>query len=601
MKLNFRIFALIFCIFFMLQLTDCQQIQGETLNELFDSYFREVIKYDPELASQLGLTAAMGYPIANDKLTELTEASVTRDYERFRNYQQRLKQIDQTKLTPAQKAMAQAFGYFLDLNLQSEPFKYHGYLINHMFGFHASFTMLMTSFHTIANQKDAEDYISRLSQAGKKLEQIRQLLKIREEKGLIPPQGIIESVANEMAQYVSMPATANELYTSFENRVNELKGLEESGKVKLLQDAERQVNRVVYPAYQSFVVYLNELKQKASPVIGYWKLPDGDAFYAYSLKFHTTTQLSPAEIHEIGKKEVRRLQDEIRALIAGFGIKEGNTFGEFKNNYYDWLTTESGLNVTYPENEESRQQIVADYQKIVDDTIPKLPQLFSVIPKAPVIVEAVPKNRENFMGTSYQPASFDNTRPGIFYINLRSRLIKPSMQSLTYHEAIPGHHFQIALESELQEFKMIRSLFSFTAFIEGWAMYAENLAYEEGWFTDVHNQISYLSSELFRAVRLVVDTGIHYQRWTRDDAFNYMVDNMGWGSYGEIDRYTVWPGQACSYQIGSLKIRELKARAKNELGPKFNLKEFHNQVLPYGSLPLDMLEQTVNDHIKHNK
>jgi uncharacterized protein (DUF885 family) len=266
---------------------------------------------------------------------------------------------------------------------------------------------------------------------------------------------------------------------------------------------------------------------------------------------------------------------------------------------YQAMSTDSAApGLLYPDSEEGKLQTLAGYQALIDSMAGRLPEMFSVLPRARVKAERVPLFREATAGTYYQPAKLDGSSPGIFYANLGYRHFKPGMPCLTYHEAIPGHHLQIALEQESPDTRLFKAFFFFTGFGEGWALYAERLAKEFGFYRDARSRIGYLKSELFRATRLVVDTGLHFKRWTRDQAFEYMQENNGWCSYAEIDRYVTWPGQACAYKIGELRIVELREKARRALGAKFDLKDFHSEILKRGSMPLAMLEQIVDDYIK---
>jgi uncharacterized protein (DUF885 family) len=249
--------------------------------------------------------------------------------------------------------------------------------------------------------------------------------------------------------------------------------------------------------------------------------------------------------------------------------------------------------------EEGRIQTLLAYQTIIDSMQNRLPLMFSRIPRTKVHVMRVPDYKEQTVGTYYQPPKLDGSEEGIFYANLSYQHRKSDMKALAYHEAVPGHHLQIALEQEQSEARIFKTLFFFTGYVEGWALYAEKLAEEKGFYDNTHSLIGYLRSELFRALRLVIDTGIHHKRWTREQAYTYLLDNLGWSDYSQIDRYIVWPGQACAYKVGELKILQLREHAKEILGDRFDIKEFHEAVLHYGSVPLDVLEQLVNDYIQY--
>jgi uncharacterized protein (DUF885 family) len=280
------------------------------------------------------------------------------------------------------------------------------------------------------------------------------------------------------------------------------------------------------------------------------------------------------------------------------GISGSDEFSDLIAEYRTMTGDLNDARFYYSSTEEGKRQTIRAYQAIIDTIGSQLTTIFSLIPKTPVHVERVPEFKEATAGTFYQPPKLDGSSDGIFYANLSYQHFKPGMKALAYHEAIPGHHFQIALEQESPDARLFKALFFFTGYAEGWALYAENLAKEYGYYDDIHSLIGYLSSELVRAIRLVVDTGIHWKKWTREEAYWYIVDNYGRAWYSQIDRYIIWPGQACAYKIGELKIVQLREKAQQALGERFDIKDFHSAILQHGSVPLEILEQLVDDYIK---
>jgi len=578
-----------------------QSTVTENIEEIFTAFFREIIELNPEFASQLGVTEKMGVKYAKDALTDVSEQAINHEIDVCRKYQSLLKTYDPNILDSSQHLARDILFWHIDDQLTGEKFRYHQYIINPMFGVHNSLTTLMTEYHTIESIQDAQDYISRLEKYATKFDQLLEGLRIRKEKGIIPPMHIIETADKEMSDFIAVDAKANVLYTSFRDRFSKVENVDVFKKIELNEKVESNIKNFVYPSYKKFMDHLKNLKAMANEDAGAWKLPDGDAYYQYCLRSQTTTSLTPEEVHKLGLKEVRCIQNEAKKILKSLGIAEREVFGAMMNGYWQKVAIEKGNQFYYPNIERAKKQVLEDYQKIIDDLEAKLPDFFLLIPKTQVMVKPIPKFKESTMGAHYSPASLDGKRQGIFYVNLVNPPFKPGMKTLTYHEAIPGHHFQIAIQQESPENRLFRHLVYFTAYIEGWALYAEKLGMENGWFDDPYTKLGYLNSELFRAVRLVVDTGIHYKRWTRDQAYDYMVQNLGWGSYREIDRYIVWPGQACAYKIGELKLLELRKLAKKKLGKKFDIKEFHRSVLEHGSVPLDILERLVIKYIETNK
>ena len=391
----------------------------------------------------------------------------------------------------------------------------------------------------------------------------------------------------------------NILYVNLDTKLNEVKDLSEEDKKAYLIRVEEEIRTTVFPAYQELINYFNELYSKANDDDGVWKLPNGDAFYTYMLKQYTTTDLRPEDVHEIGHGEVARIKKEMLDILKNQGYEDTTrTLGEVIQE----LNKEERFQ--YPNNATGRKEALDDYNRIIDEINNNLDNAFDVRPKAGLEVRRVPEfKEEGSAGAYYNPPALDGSRGGIFYVNLRdmSEIVKFGMNTLAYHEAIPGHHFQIAIQHEIEGVPIFRNILPFTAYSEGWALYAERLAWELGFYdNNPFGNLGRLQAEMFRAVRLVVDTGIHFKKWTREEAIDYMVTNTGMTTSEvttEIERYIVMPGQACAYKIGMMKILELREKAKNELGENFELREFHDVVLKNGAVPLDILEQIVDDYI----
>jgi len=349
----------------------------------------------------------------------------------------------------------------------------------------------------------------------------------------------------------------------------------------------------VIPAYQKLLVQMESLRAKATRNDGVWALPDGDKFYQYTVESQTTTTLKATDIYETGLSEVARIGADMDAILTATGFTKGSRAERMQ-------TMAKSPSQVYADSDEGRVQILKDYQAIIDEITKGLDTYFITKPKALVEVKRVPVFTEKTApGAYYSPPPLDGSRPGIFYANLRDLTEQPkfTMRTLAYHEAVPGHHMQISIAQELKGLPIFRTVVPFTAYAEGWALYAEQLAWEAGYQQEPLDNLGRLRDEMFRAVRLVVDTGIHAKKWTREQAIDYMMANTGMPEaevVTEIERYFVMPGQALSYKVGMLKILELRERAKKTLGPKFNLREFHDEVLKNGSLPLTVLERVID-------
>jgi uncharacterized protein (DUF885 family) len=572
------------------------------IENLFDNYVREYLRLNPEKGTELGLPKESRFKFDRAGLNDRSDAGIKANYDLARKYLQQLREIDQGKIAPSERIDAKILTWFLETQLEEEKFADHIYQIDHLFGVHSQLTNLLTEYHTIEELQDAEDYLGRMEKIPLALRQVMERLDFQEEKGILPPVYIIERVVTDMGEFKKPESKFNLLYLDLMEKLAAVETVNRSIKENLGRRARSILQRDIYPIYDEFMMRLRASEQHADSLPGVWKLPDGDDYYAYCLKFHTSTSMSPKEVFELGQKEVKALQDRARVLLDSLGISGDTTFGALMGQYWaTWQDSSIRDRFYYPEGEETKEMVLTDYQVLLGNALARLPEAFSYMIKTPVIVEAVPEYKEGSGLTYYEPASLDGKRKATFHVNMGYVFAKPGMPSLLYHETVPGHHYQFAVQQELTQGRMFKNLFFITGFAEGWAMYCQALADELGWLPDIHSRISELNSQLFRAVRVVVDAGIHYKKWTRDEARQYMYDNLGWSSDNEIDRYAVWPGQACSYTIGRLKIMELRQKAKKELGPKFDLKEFHMTVLENGSLPLDLLEEIVDHYIAASK
>jgi uncharacterized protein (DUF885 family) len=570
--------------------------ENKDIEQLFDSYCRQLVKMFPESATHIGFNKKMGYEVETGQLNDESVEAEKKKFALMRKYRQQLDTYDRSQLTPSQRRAADILLYALDRNLEAEKFQHHFYIIDHISDFHNSLTTLMSEYHTIANIDDAKAYISRLEKYKEKFMQISNRLKIKGKNGLLPPVHIIERFSNILASFIRITPQNNILYTSFRKQVQGL-DIDQKMKDQLSLEVKEKIETVVYPAYQTMTRLLTRLKKVTSKDAGVWRLPRGAAFYQYCLGYHTGTAMTPKQIHKLGLKEVKRIQREIKRRLTRAGFEANLPSRDLLRYFWGWEAQKNRDQLYYPNTNQGKFQALQDYQNYLQEITTKLPGLFSFSPKTKLLVKPVPLYKSNTAGAHYQPAPLDGKRSGIFYMNLTYPPFKPGMKTLAVHEGIPGHHFQISIERESTHIRMFRHFLFFTAYIEGWALYAEKLAMENGWFEDLYSQLGYLDSELFRAVRLVLDTGIHYQRWSRSRAITYMRDNLGWVSAGEIDRYIAWPGQACAYKIGELKILELRKRAKKKLKKRFDIKKFHSVILEHGAVPLPLLESYVNDYI----
>jgi len=558
--------------------------------------FMQIVLESPETLSQLRILESAGITFHQDDLDDESVAAGDRMIGKMADIAAEFQRYDRADLSYQQQLTYDMGNWFVGkMKDGAERWRYHNYPVNQLFGTQNQLPSFMESTHQVNSVSDAEDYNARLARFGVKFAQVQEGIKLREEKGIVPPTFVLEKVIVEIDGFVNTPIEQNILYSSFEKKLNDVKTLADTDKSRLLAEAKHQIETTVYPSYRSLMGYLVEQKPKSTTDAGVWKLPDGDAFYAYVLEMFTTSSLKPEEVHQLGLQEVDRIQSEMREILASQGQDVSQPIGILMRQLGE---QERFL---YPDTPEAREQILKDYQTIIDQVSAGLDPWFAVKPTAGVKVERIPEFKEKTSpGAYYNAPAMDGTRPGIFYANMYDIKATPKfdMRTLAYHEAVPGHHFQVTIAQENTELPLFRRMAPFTAYVEGWALYAERVAWEAGFQNDPFDNLGRLQAELFRAVRLVVDTGLHAKRWTREQAIDYMTANTGMADsdvMAEIERYIVMPGQACSYKIGMIEILKLREEARVKLGDKFDIREFHNVVLKNGAMPLFLLRKVVEE------
>ncbi|MEL4246878.1 DUF885 domain-containing protein [Shewanella xiamenensis] len=560
---------------------------------------RSVVKMafeSPETLTSLGFLESVGITGHNALLDDDSPEAMDKTFTQVRALRDTLLSYQDADLDDNQRISKDIALYLVDFALAAEPYRYHNYPVNQLFGVQNGYPSFMQAQHQIHSVDDAENYLSRLIAVKTKFGQTLEGLKLREAKGIIPPKFVIERVLTEMNDFISAPVEDNILYSSFKTKLAETQ-ISSDEQARLLATAKTNIEAYVQPAYRLFIDYFTELQTKAGTDDGYWALPNGNVAYEQLLKFFTTTNYTADEIHAKGLAEVSRIQGEIMTILSAQGYDTSQGFSVA----IEALAADPKF--YYEDTDAGRAQILVDYQKILDEINAGLDNAFRIRPKAGMEVVRIPEFKEKTApGAYYQQPAIDGSRPGRFYANLFDIKATPKygMRTLAYHEGIPGHHFQVAVAMELEGQPLIRKMAPFTAYIEGWALYSERLAWELGFQQVPFDNIGRLQAELFRAVRLVVDTGIHHSRWTREQAIDYMKKNTGMSDRdvtAEIERYIVMPGQATAYKVGMMKILELREKAKQALGDKFDLRDFHDVLLKNGAVPLDILEKLVDRYI----
>ena len=554
--------------------------QDLSLDVFLDASCRQLLLRDPEWITDLGLGDLLGR--RNDRLADRSDAYIRETQRLEAAILERLQGVDPSMLPPSERASFESTLWTLDDRVRSHRFTYHDTPVTPIvISFPSTLIQFFTDIHPVADRRGAEDYVTRLAQVGLQFDQILDGLRRRETIGAVPPRFILDWVQRDVRGIANGSARRLPFYTAFEEKLEALDALSPTERQGFLEDAEREIERTVIPAFRSLADYLSALHDRASDDAGVWRVEDGDAYYAHALRHQTTTEMTPDEVHTLGLQEVERIQAEIRDVADELGYPEEDSLSLL----FQRVATDGGLL--------RGEAILAEYESLIADAQKAIVPAFSRFPQADLVVVDHP------VGGFYVPPSLDS-RPGVFYARAQGEEPRYRMPTLAHHEAVPGHHFQIALSQEVG-LPLCRVLTQSNAYAEGWALYAERLAWELGRYDDdPYGNLGRLQDELFRAVRLVVDTGIHARRWTYGEAVGYMEENAalprGRVEY-EVARYIVWPGQAVSYKIGMIKILELRQRAMDQLGEAFDLQAFHAVILENGNVPLAVLERLVEDWI----
>lgn len=569
--------------------------ESQKANAFFDRVFDARVDKEPMQQTMLGIKKDY------DKWNDLSEAFAQEKLQTAKNNLDSLKNFNMEALDEQTKISYRLFQNSNQEYIDMFKWRFHDYNLNQMSGMHSEAPALLINMHTISSRLEADAYIARLNAMGLLFDQVVENLKIREEKNIIPPKFVFPYVVNDCKNVISgepfeKGKGVNPLLEDFTTKVNALKDVEEPVKKELIAKASAALLNSVKPAYEKVIAAWIELEKKATADDGAWKWPEGNDFYDAALKQTTTTDLTADQIHEIGLKEVARIHGEMKEIMKKVNFKSDNL-----QEFFEFMRADKQF--YYPTTPEGKEAYRVKAVKLIDDMKPELDKLFLTKPKADIEVKAVEAFREKSAGGAfYEDPALDGSRPGRYYINLYNMADQATyqMEALAYHEGIPGHHMQIAIAQELKGIPKFRMHGGNTAYVEGWALYSEKVPKEIGFYQDPYSDFGRLAMELFRAARLVVDTGIHRKKWTREQAIQYFKDNTPnpeGDNKKEIERYIVWPSQATGYKIGMIKIVELRDMAKQKLGDKFDIREFHDVVLTSGPVPMNILEKMVNSWI----
>ena len=553
----------------------------------------------PEYMTYLGVFDDYNFLLKhNQKLSIGSLERDEQDHSKNLNQLETLQSYEPDEISSIQKVTRQIaiFDVENDIN-EFENFRYHSYPFNQISGNHLNMVEFMTDSHPVRSYREALDFIARVELFDEVLG--ANLIWLNEQKklGIYAPQYVFDHVIKQLKELIAFSDAENPLFDVFQKKLEDL-GVSEAKKEKLLSDLSVAIRDNVKPAFKAVLNFMESNYENANTHHGVWSLPDGENYYAARLRSYTTTDYTAEEIHQIGLSEVARIGQRMKEIFLELGYKVDKPVGAMMNDLNE------NPEFLYADTPNRKEIVIADYNRMVKEAEEEVGPYFNKVPLSPVEVRAVPEYSEKTAaGGYYQSPSLDGSRPGVFYANLYDIKQTPTfgMRTLTFHEAVPGHHFQIALNLENSDLSLYRRFgYRTSAFTEGWALYSEQLAVEIGMTKNLYDELGVLQSEMFRANRLVVDTGMHHKRWTREEGMTYMKETTGMSDTEvrvEIERYIVWPGQATSYKMGMLKILELRKRAQETMGDNFDLKDFHSIVLDQGIVPLFVLEGLIDNWI----
>ncbi|MBT0587514.1 DUF885 domain-containing protein [Alteromonas oceanisediminis] len=570
------------------------QTESEKLAAFFERTFEEDLRESPMRQSYLGLK--WDY----DKWDDISTAAVDERVARQKARLKEAEQFDTSKLSEKEQLSLRIFQTAVARELANDEFRLHTYIMHQFRAFHTMVPSFLINIHRVNELSDAEAYVKRLEGVDDMFDQVIQQLKLREELGVYPPKWAYDQMIQASNNVISgNPFTESvedsTIYADFKAKLDEL-ALSNAEKSGLLKRAQTALLESVQPAYEKLIAELQHQQTLSPEGDGVWRLPDGEKWYENRLAWFTTTSLDAEQVHQLGLDNVERIHTAMR------GIMEQVNFDGTLQEFFEFMRSDDQF--YYENTDAGRDRYMQEAKAHIDNMREKIPEYFGLIPEADMIIKRVEPFREKSAGKAfYQSPSKDGTRPGIYYANLYDMRDMPiyQMEALAYHEGIPGHHMQRAIAQELDGIPEFQKYASFTAYTEGWGLYTEELGKDMGFYKDPYSDFGRLAMELWRACRLVVDTGIHAKQWSREKAIDYLIENPPNpqnDAVKAIERYIAMPGQATAYMIGKLKIMELRERAQTTLGDAFDWRGFHDEILKDGPVPLSILEEKVDAWIE---
>lgn len=580
--------------------TEAPQTEDERLAAFFEELFQRNLNESPTFQAQLGMkTDQYG------EWDDFSDAEATRQHERTKNDLAHLRsEFDYDALSEQMQVSYRIFEFLQERSIRNFAYRFHGYAFSTMKNPVTFPVTFMQNIHRVDNLSDAEAYISRLNGLAGVGDDILEGINMAADRGIVPTSYSFDPVITDARNILKgAPFEDSDedaaLFADFKNKVDALE-ISAGEKQRLIGEASAALTNVFKPTVEKIVARIDELRDQSHGPNGVWALPQGKEYYENRINFWTTeSDLTANEIHKIGLADVKRIRGEMAQIMREVGFD-----GDLPE-FFEFLRTDPSN--FFPNTEEGRQAYLDASKAYIDSIYEDVDQYFNVLPKAPLEVRAVEKWREETAPIAfYNRPTPDGSRPGIYYTNLKdmTKKQKHEMETIAYHEGAPGHHFQLAIQQELTGVPMFQKFAFFGAYSEGWGLYSERLAKEQGRFTDPMQDFGRLQNEMLRAARLVVDTGVHSKKWSREKAIKYMLDNNPMTeseATKEIERYIDMPAQALSYKIGMIKILDLREKAKSELGDDFDIREFHDVVLKNGAVALPILEELIDAYIARKK
>ncbi|ALS97892.1 DUF885 domain-containing protein [Lacimicrobium alkaliphilum] len=574
-----------------------QQSESQRLAEFFEQSFEQDLQRSPMYQSYLGLKWDYG------KWDDISEQHNNETVTLLKERMAKLESFDLDQLSDQEKLSFKVYKTDVERKLANDKFRHHTYIMDQFRAWHTTVPSFLINIHSVKTLDDAEAYIERLNGVETLFNQVIDQLKIREELGVFPPKWSYDQMITAAENVVTgIPfAEMEKRSTIWEDINSKIAQLEvgETEKEDMLEQARTALITKVKPAYDKLIDELAHQQTLSPEGDGVWRLPDGDKWYQNRLRWFTTTDLNADEVHQIGLDNVERIHNQMREIMQQVEF-DGNL-----SEFFEFMRTDEQF--YYPATDEGRNRYLSEAKALIDTMEEKIPEYFGLLPQADMVVKRVEEFREKSAGKAfYQSPAKDGSRPGTYYANLYNMQDMPTyqMEALAYHEGIPGHHMQRAIAQELDGIPEFQKYVSFTAYTEGWGLYTEELAKDMGFYEDPYSDFGRLAMELWRACRLVVDTGIHAKKWSREEAIDYLIKNTpnpAGDATKAIERYIAMPGQATAYMIGKLKIMELRQWAMDELGEDFDYKGFHDEVLKDGPVPMTILESKIRNWVAEVK